>query len=812
MAPETRNELMLLKAFESALREGLLLDQALGGVIEAALPYFEASVAALLPAGGAPALARTGRSSASAAEARLCLHLSGILSQGRVQDVFESGLTYSGAPVKVKDQVVGAFGVATTQYEESSGRVEAVRLFARTLSHVLERDRTLATLLKRREEAAALFDLAAGALHSLDAYEVIQLTVTSLSRELDFESVKAYRYDSSSDEIDEIVIHGDNHPGVTMRPLQSEEILVRCLAALGPVFDDDEASGGVGRQRRRMALPIQAGEHVFGFLVMSRRGSFVLSAQEMHLAKELAKITAGALDRSRLIEAERSTAEQLALAGELRSSLSGLSGVVPVIERAVKELGEHFDLDLCTVQLQPQGDLPGASASYERPGFDLAELGGEIPSALQSSLTEPGSHVFLADIRENPLGRTLVPGSARLPTSQSPISLLAVPVLIQDVAVGVMVGVFEGRPRSFGDAALLAFRSLAVELALAVGSARLLEREHESVRFLERLRELSRPLATTFDAIRIKQILCEQALSLFDASSAQFWESDSRGRELLVAARAGGGEFSPPLAVSAGEKHPVVRAFREQAPVVSEEPATTSGEIAEPGVRFAVVPLGFDDERIGLLSVARGLDRGAFAVTVGERLALLAERGAVALHNAKLVKVIESQTERDSQTGLANRTGMLRRLESEIRRAERGGRALSLAHLRLHGLNEARMEREKKPGEPLLPKVASQLVWSTRAMNIVARDRADRFWVLFFEANKLQAKRATQVLKETFERNMPGLKVTTGIASYPEDAFDVATLLLRAELALEEASGVGPGSLVLFGATSEVDVAAVPEP
>jgi hypothetical protein len=39
----------LLKAFEGALKEGLLLDEALGGILGAALHYFDAPVVALLP-------------------------------------------------------------------------------------------------------------------------------------------------------------------------------------------------------------------------------------------------------------------------------------------------------------------------------------------------------------------------------------------------------------------------------------------------------------------------------------------------------------------------------------------------------------------------------------------------------------------------------------------------------------------------------------------------------------------------------------------------------------------------------------------
>src|SRR5438552_13547953 len=132
-------ELTLLKAFEGALREGLLLDESLGGILDAALRFFDAAAVALLPA-GAPPMTRSGRSLiASAAEQRLSEHLADVLTQGRANKDTESGLAFFGAPVKVADQVRAAFGLAIGAGSANADAEEAVRLFARSLAHVLER-------------------------------------------------------------------------------------------------------------------------------------------------------------------------------------------------------------------------------------------------------------------------------------------------------------------------------------------------------------------------------------------------------------------------------------------------------------------------------------------------------------------------------------------------------------------------------------------------------------------------------------------------------------------------------------------------
>ena len=349
MPPEINSALSLLRAFEGALREGRLLDESIGGILDAALGYFDAAAVVLLPAGGAPPISRAGRSLiAAAAEQNLSKLLEEILVQGREKRSKDSGITFLGVPVKAAEQTRAGFGIALGQAGgRDADQEEAARLFARAFSHILERQRTVSSLMKRREEAVALFELASGALHSLNADEVIRLTVASLARELDFDQVRAHRFDADTKEIEEILSQGAQAAaGATgRRPIAEEEILLRCLSAHGPTFEDDAPVGSGPTLRRRLALPLQAGETVFGFLTMSRKGSFVLTPQEMRLAQELSRLAAGALEKARLIESERRTTERIAFVARLHTSLGGLTDVDAILQRTVKEVGPYFDLD-----------------------------------------------------------------------------------------------------------------------------------------------------------------------------------------------------------------------------------------------------------------------------------------------------------------------------------------------------------------------------------------------------------------------------------------------------------------------------------
>ncbi|HKC25434.1 MAG TPA: diguanylate cyclase [Thermoanaerobaculia bacterium] len=820
MTPGASPELTLLKAFEAAMREGLLLDEAIGGILGASLRLFDAAAVGLLPAGGAPPMLRSAAEASSSVNRRMTEHLESVLAKGAPGKTVEEDLAIFATPVKVLEQVSGAFGVAFGDPQSMKPEAEeAVRVLARIVSHVLERERTFAKLIKRREEAVALFELASGALHSLSADEVIRMTVVSLARELDFDRVIAFRFHAETREIEEILSQGTAKTASApsgRRPIDAEPILVRCLSAHGPAFEDAEGPSPGQPLRKRLALPIQTGDTVFGFLTMTRRGAFVLTPQEMRLAQELAKLAAGALEKARLIEAERRSTERIEFVSRLHAALGGLTEVSAVLQRTVEEVGPHLDLDLCAVRLSPSAELPGAAAAYAKSGAAALGAGDDIPDALLAHLSAEGAHVLLADVSAEGHGLSLIPAPSVVKSLPRPISLLAVPLAYRGAIVGVLAGVVGGRPKAFSIATRRAFEAIAVELSLAVTSTRLIQKERDSNRFLDRLREVGRTLTTTFDAARIKQVLCEQAVALLKADAAQFWDADEKTAHLTVTSRWGaeiGGDLGRTVAIEQ-TSHPAVRAYFERAIVLVGEdgmPELYGGPATGPPVvQAAVLAIVYQDELLGLLSIARRRGAEAWPPDLGRRLALLADSGAVSLHNARMMKIIERDSERDGLTGLYTRAALLRRLETEIRRAERSGQPIAVAHTRVDGFQEAVQKLGSDVGDGLLPKISAQLVRATRAVNMIGRDRGDRFFVLVFDANKAQAHRAAESIQKGFvspgsidpRLDQAGIKLTLtiGIAAYPEDAFDTPSLVLRAEEALDEAVKLGAGKVVLYGA------------
>jgi diguanylate cyclase (GGDEF)-like protein len=259
--------------------------------------------------------------------------------------------------------------------------------------------------------------------------------------------------------------------------------------------------------------------------------------------------------------------------------------------------------------------------------------------------------------------------------------------------------------------------------------------------------------------------------------------------------------------------HPIVRAFLERAiqPIDPATAGTVFGD-AEFVAGFAV-PLQAGGESQGVLTP--GLRQGAPVPVDGLVLptGLLADAAAQALKSLKTIEILELNSERDALTGFYKRDAILKRLEIEIRRAERSGQPVSLANVKIEGVSEAVRKFGATVGDALLPKAATLLMRATRTVNVLGRDRDDRFFVLVFDANKAQTQRAAEAIQKNFSTFQDPkltelgvkLNVTFGIASYPEDAFDVQSLAIRAEEALDDAIKTGPGSVVQYGTLSAPD-------
>ncbi|HEX6457423.1 MAG TPA: EAL domain-containing protein [Thermoleophilaceae bacterium] len=210
-------------------------------------------------------------------------------------------------------------------------------------------------------------------------------------------------------------------------------------------------------------------------------------------------------------------------------------------------------------------------------------------------------------------------------------------------------------------------------------------------------------------------------------------------------------------------------------------------------------------------AVAKPLARFADAVKKaqeGDASARADEKGPAEIReaarsfNAFLVKVAE-QRERlkaaaasDPLTGVTNNQQFHESLGIELKRAERENTAVSLVVLDIDGFGSINDAHGRSFGDEVLQRVADQLRSMMRATDLLARIGGDDFALIIPGADaKLATSIAERARKAVADASTKERRIacSAGVASYPEDARDGATLYQLACGALRWAKASGRG-------------------
>jgi diguanylate cyclase (GGDEF)-like protein len=153
----------------------------------------------------------------------------------------------------------------------------------------------------------------------------------------------------------------------------------------------------------------------------------------------------------------------------------------------------------------------------------------------------------------------------------------------------------------------------------------------------------------------------------------------------------------------------------------------------------------------------------------------------------------------DSLTGLSNRRAFLEAFESELERARRYQRPLTLAFLDLDNFKPVNDSMGHRVGDELLRQVAATLQEFTRTTDIVGRYGGDEFAVLLVEAGPEAAPAALEKLRRRIghammERKWP-VSCSIGAVTWLSGAVTPEELLRQADELMYEAKQSGKDSL-----------------
>ena len=207
--------------------------------------------------------------------------------------------------------------------------------------------------------------------------------------------------------------------------------------------------------------------------------------------------------------------------------------------------------------------------------------------------------------------------------------------------------------------------------------------------------------------------------------------------------------------------------------------------------RLALVPMVVENEPLGMVVFV--FDQDTIDI---EALELLVGHLTLALRDLVVRDEAVRFSDVDPVTWVYNRRHLLHSLESEIARAGRYGRALSLVTLDIDDFGKFNQSYGQSMGDRLLRSVATTLAETVSPPELVARLKDDDFAVLLPETNRATAVTTTTRLLASLahvsafggaEEDAELVTLSVAIACFPEDAMTAPQLLARALADLDTA-------------------------
>ena len=323
--------------------------------------------------------------------------------------------------------------------------------------------------------------------------------------------------------------------------------------------------------------------------------------------------------------------------------------------------------------------------------------------------------------------------------------------------------------------------------------------------------ETARILARGGDVDAKLTALGEEGRALIGARASLVYLLDGAARSLVPAGVAELSEVQhEELTLSADDPDDpaaaTVRDRRGQDAIVEER---SRYRILDPGIRaISCLPLVVEDatgsqEVQGVL--VAGFDRPLEDEPTREALGALADLAAVVIRQTRLERAVIERSDwydrvahTDPLTGLANRRTFDRMLELELARAARQGTPLSLAIFDIDGLAEISRSHGAEVGDDILRQVAASLADSVRLVDTIARFGGDEFGLVApGSAGGTVARRVLDSVALLDPVDGTGaIRVSAGVARFPEDGTTAQTLLTAADEALREAKRRGGATVI----------------
>lgn len=226
----------------------------------------------------------------------------------------------------------------------------------------------------------------------------------------------------------------------------------------------------------------------------------------------------------------------------------------------------------------------------------------------------------------------------------------------------------------------------------------------------------------------------------------------------------------------------------------------------EPKEHYLCLPLVAHGETLGIVNIAPDtLEQKDLVRRREESVRQVAELTAMTVAALQLRQKLEHQSIRDPLTGLFNRHFMQVALDRELARSERSKNPLSVFMLDVDHFKQFNDRFGHATGDVVLKEIAQTFLAHLRTEDMICRYGGEEFTIIlpdtpaeaaFFAAERIR-KAVAELQVVCGPVTHSDLRISIGVALYPEDGTAAEDLLKKADAALYRAKNEGRNQVVL---------------
>ena len=517
--------------------------------------------------------------------------------------------------------------------------------------------------------------------HSADLQEILQMILEQSDHLVDCDACALWLL--AGDTLHVVASRGFPDPervGQLHFNLKAHPNLRRLLEAGRPVVSADVqtaepygATAALEGLQACVQAPLVYRDRPIGLLLLLKAQPDFYTDNDARFTMAFAGQAAMAIENARLYAEARRQALQLeaaSQAGQKVTSILELDELLAEVVRLIRETFGYYHVHLFLVDGQSNEIVLRASSGHADESLKAHGLRLKIgEQGITGWVAGTGQPLLCNDVRQEPRYHP----HELLPETQAE---LAVPLRVGDVVMGVL-DVQSDQRDAFHDDDVTALQTLADQVASAIENAHLFEQTRRQYETMRALHDISLEIASRLDTDEVLAAILKQATRLLSAlgSSLGILDRQAQGVRLIaiqnlppeyqgVLLRLGEGAAGQ--AVATGEPCIVndYRRWTERSPIFDRSPYDA----------VVSVPLRWEGEVFGALSVVDQGQRRPFTEEDVQLLSLFADLATIALKNAELhtaamefSQQLEQKVEQRTQE-LAQARGELAHKADELQR------------------------------------------------------------------------------------------------------------------------------------------------